>query len=581
MKRLSTKIILSHIILIVFLTFLIILFSFRIIRSDYESNLENNLISLNNSVQNNFTDLIHKNQIEKIDSVTKKIGKNIHFRITITTIDGKVIGDSQSDISVMDNHKERPEIKDAIIGKIGKSVRYSSTIQKDMIYIAMPLYINNSVKGVCRVSYYASEFDSLLLSLLMNMIQISLVVILITFVGVLYFSRNLTKPIHELSIAASNVAAGDFDFKVKITTNDEISTLARNFNLMTLKLKELFSQVISQKEELNNLITSINEGLVSLNEEGRIILSNEKFNNIVETEIIQGKKLKKIIKEKSFNKLFKDTLKKRNSITREIQINDNYFLASSNYIESKNEVVILFHDITEIKKLELIKKDFVTNVSHELRTPLTAIKGFLETLYNEVEDNDIAIKYMNIMSRHTDRLIEMVQDLLTLSEIEDQKENMIFTEVNLFKFVNNVSKIFEQKLKDKNLLLKINSNNEKIEIEVDSFKIEQLFINLIDNAIKYTDNGNIEINLISNENSINIEIIDTGIGIPEEDLERIFERFYLVNKARTRKVGGTGLGLSIVKHIVLNHNGTIKVESKVDVGTKILIKLPIKQNKIS
>lgn len=581
MKRLSTKIILSHIILIVFLTFLIILFSFRIIRSDYESNLENNLISLNNSVQNNFTDLIHKNQIEKIDSVTKKIGKNIHFRITITTIDGKVIGDSQSDISVMDNHKERPEIKDAIIGKIGKSVRYSSTIQKDMIYIAMPLYINNSVKGVCRVSYYASEFDSLLLSLLMNMIQISLVVILITFVGVLYFSRNLTKPIHELSIAASNVAAGDFDFKVKITTNDEISTLARNFNLMTLKLKELFSQVISQKEELNNLITSINEGLVSLNEEGRIILSNEKFNNIVETEIIQGKKLKKIIKEKSFNNLFKDTLKKRNSITREIQINDNYFLASSNYIESKNEVVILFHDITEIKKLELIKKDFVTNVSHELRTPLTAIKGFLETLYNEVEDNDIAIKYMNIMSRHTDRLIEMVQDLLTLSEIEDQKENMIFTEVNLFKFVNNVSKIFEQKLKDKNLLLKINSNNEKIEIEVDSFKIEQLFINLIDNAIKYTDNGNIEINLISNENSINIEIIDTGIGIPEEDLERIFERFYLVNKARTRKVGGTGLGLSIVKHIVLNHNGTIKVESKVDVGTKFLIKLPIKQNKIS
>lgn len=581
MKRLSTKIILSHIILIVFLTFLIILFSFRIIRSDYESNLENNLISLNNSVQNNFTDLIHKNQIEKIDSVTKKIGKNIHFRITITTIDGKVIGDSQSDISVMDNHKERPEIKDAIIGKIGKSVRYSSTIQKDMIYIAMPLYINNSVKGVCRVSYYASEFDSLLLSLLMNMIQISLVVILITFVGVLYFSRNLTKPIHELSIAASNVAAGDFDFKVKITTNDEISTLARNFNLMTLKLKELFSQVISQKEELNNLITSINEGLVSLNEEGRIILSNEKFNNIVETEIIQGKKLKKIIKEKSFNKLFKDTLKKRNSITREIQINDNYFLASSNYIESKNEVVILFHDITEIKKLELIKKDFVTNVSHELRTPLTAIKGFLETLYNEVEDNDIAIKYMNIMSRHTDRLIEMVQDLLTLSEIEDQKENMIFTEVNLFIFVNNVSKIFEQKLKDKNLLLKINSNNEKIEIEVDSFKIEQLFINLIDNAIKYTDNGNIEINLISNENSINIEIIDTGIGIPEEDLERIFERFYLVNKARTRKVGGTGLGLSIVKHIVLNHNGTIKVESKVDVGTKFLIKLPIKQNKIS
>lgn len=536
---------------------------------------------MNNSIQFKYKDLILNNEINKVDSLTKEIGRDIHFRITITTPSGEVIGDSESDISKMDNHKNRPEIQEAINGSIGKSVRYSNTVQKDMIYIAMPMYVNNSLKGICRVSYFASDFNELLFSLLMNMIQISLLVIVITLLGVLLFTRRLTKPINELSVAASNVAAGDFDFKVNIRSNDEIAVLSRNFNLMTEKLKELFSQVVSQKEELNTLITSIDEGLVSVDKNGRILLSNDMFNNIVETESIKGRKYKKIIKEKSFSRLFKDTLKSKKSITREININDMFFLASSNYIETKEEVVILFHDITEIKKLELVKRDFVTNVSHELRTPLTAIKGFLETLYNEVEENPIAMKYMNIMTRHTDRLIALVQDLLTLSEIENPNINLVFTEFNLFKFIENVVKIFDQKLKDKNLTLEIETIDRDLKIEADTFKIEQLFINLIDNAIKYTDNGKISIKYKKVNESVEIEIIDSGIGIPDVDIERIFERFYLVNKARTRKVGGTGLGLSIVKHIVINHGGSIKVESKIDVGTKFLIKLPIEQNKIS
>ena len=272
-------------------------------------------------------------------------------------------------------------------------------------------------------------------------------------------------------------------------------------------------------------------------------------------------------------------MKSKKGITREINLKDSFFLTSSNYIESKNEVVILFHDVTEFKKLELVKKDFVTNVSHELRTPLTAIKGFLETLYNEIEDNPTALRYMNIMTRHTDRLIALVQDLLALSEIEDYKTNLVFSKINLYEFILNIIKIFEQKLNEKNLAIMIDVEDKELYIEADAFKLEQLFVNLIDNAIKYTDKGSIRISYKSLKNDVLIEIEDTGIGIPEEDKDRIFERFYLVNKARTRKEGGTGLGLSIVKHIVNNHNGTIKVESKIDVGTKFLIKLPFKQNK--
>ncbi len=579
MRRLSSKIFISHLLVILFLTSLVVVFSYRIIKSDYQDTLVNNLISINNTFQFKLKDFVIDNEPSKIDSLTKEIGKEIHVRITITDIYGKVIGDSQADPDTVENHINRPEIQQALKNKVGKSIRYSNTLNSDMIYVAMPIKINNKILGISRVSYFASEYDKLLGSLLRNMIEISILVIIITLIGVLFFTRNLTKPINQLSVAASNVAAGDFDFKVNVKSNDEIATLSRNFNLMTKKLKDLFNQVVSQKEELNTLITSIEEGLVSLDSDGRIILSNEMFNSMVETEVIQGKKYKKIIKEKSFNKLFKDTIKSKKSITREINVNENFFLASSNYIETKNEVVILFHDITEIKKLEQIKKDFVINVSHELRTPLTAIKGFLETMQSEIEDNEIATRYMNIISRHTNRLIDLVQDLLLLSEVENNALKIIFSQVNLYKFLKNVSKIFEQRLIDKNLKLIIECDNKDLKIDADTFKLEQVFINLIDNAIKYTDEGSITISINNDSEHIFISIVDTGIGIPDEDKDRIFERFYLVNKARTRKEGGTGLGLSIVKHIVLNHNGIIKVESKIGVGTKFLIKLPIIQNK--
>ena len=579
MKKLSSKILLSHILVILFLTILIILFSYRIIKSNYENNIENNLISLNSAIQLKYKDLITNNRLVGIDSLTQKIRKSIKYRISIIDINGKVISDSDEDIKNLDNHRNRPEIEEAFAGKVGKTIRFSKSINKEMIYVAMPIIIDNNIIGVCRISRYASESDKLIFELLTNLIQISIIVIIITLIGVLYYTRKITKPIDDLSIATSSIAKGDFDVKVQVNSNDEISLLSTNFNLMTEKLKELFSQVISQKEELSTIIGSIEEGLVSLNSEGRILISNEMFNKIIETESFQGKKYKKIIKEKSFKKIFKETLKSKKGITREINLKDSFFLTSSNYIESKNEVVILFHDVTEFKKLELVKKDFVTNVSHELRTPLTAIKGFLETLYNEIEDNPTALHYMNIMTRHTDRLIALVQDLLALSEIEDYKTNLVFSKINLYEFILNIIKIFEQKLNEKNLAIMIDVEDKELYIEADAFKLEQLFVNLIDNAIKYTDKGSIRISYKSLKNDVLIEIEDTGIGIPEEDKDRIFERFYLVNKARTRKEGGTGLGLSIVKHIVNNHNGTIKVESKIDVGTKFLIKLPFKQNK--
>jgi len=243
----------------------------------------------------------------------------------------------------------------------------------------------------------------------------------------------------------------------------------------------------------------------------------------------------------------------------------------------KNEVIILLHDISELNKLETIKKDFVINVSHELRTPLTAMKGFSETLLDELKDDETK-RYAEIINRHTNRLIRIVNDLLLLSELEQTNNNILFEKIKISEIINNVYNLFLQKSNDKNIEMDKSIENPERIIEIDTFRFEQLLVNLIDNAFKYTDSG--KISIISKEFNNNqvFCIQDTGVGIPDGDKDRIFERFYTVDKSRSRRVGGTGLGLSIVKHIVLLHKGKIEIESELNKGTKFIITIPFTQN---
>jgi two-component system phosphate regulon sensor histidine kinase PhoR len=236
-------------------------------------------------------------------------------------------------------------------------------------------------------------------------------------------------------------------------------------------------------------------------------------------------------------------------------------------------IVSIFYDITEIKNIERVKKDFVTNVSHEIRTPLTAIKGYAETLRKEVETAP-GKKYLEIIERNADRLINIVGDLLLLSSLEE-KAALELEDIDLKVLLENIIKIFDQKLKDKQLSLVINAKEDLPLIKADFFKLEQLLVNLLDNAVKYTDLGEITVSVDVQDKRARIQVKDTGIGIPRDDIPRIFERFYVVDKSRSRKSGGTGLGLSIVKHIVLLHHGTINIESALGKGTSVTVDLPI------
>jgi two-component system phosphate regulon sensor histidine kinase PhoR len=514
--------------------------------------------------------LIEQKDFERLDVLVKKIGKDINTRITIIASDGVVWADSERNPDLMENHRDRPEVIKALKVGIGKSLRFSTTVKEEMLYVAIPLQSKDRLLGVLRVSLFLSDINKLLNNLRIKIFWVVIIITLLSLLGASVFSKNLSTPIKELVGASKKLASGDFSTKVIFKRRDELGELAESFNQMGERLKSLFDNLTLQQEELNDIISSLEEGLLVLDKKGAISLFNESFKKIVQTNP-EGKSYWEVIRNHKMTKLIEKTIKEKKNFLEEIELNEKVFLCSFVFIPSKEELIIVFHDITEFKRLEKIKKDFVVNVSHELRTPLTAIKGYVETLEEEVESE--AKRYLEIIKKHTERLINIVQDLLLLSELEEKGLSEAREDIDLRDMVEDVFKIFKQKAEEKNLKLNLVCENKPV-VKGDPFKLEQMLINLIDNAIKYTEKGEVLVSLKRVNKEVVVEVKDTGVGIPAEHLDRIFERFYVVDKSHSRKLGGTGLGLSIVKHIVLLHNGKIDVESKLGKGAKFTITLP-------
>lgn len=578
MKRIVSKFTFGYLIVVTLLTSLIVYISYTTIRTHYIEDLNLDLDVYSKLLE---SELIQYDLIQDKNEINKLI-KDFYYkskvRITIIDKSGVVLFDSNELPSEMENHKNRPEILGLSKSTIGNSIRHSNTVEEDMLYAARRVTINNK-QYYLRTSFFVHKMNKLLFEVRAEIIEISVIVYLISILGLIFFIKNISNPIKQLSEASKKVAEGNFDVKVKIKSNDELGDLSANFNNMAKRLKKLFYKVNSQKEQLDTLISEIQEGLVVLNSRGRIKMYNDSFTSLLKIDNLIGKKLTKLIDNGNLKDLLEEVISNSKSITREIEVGKRQYLCSTSWIKMKNEVIILFHDISEFHKLELIKKDFVINVSHELRTPLTAIKGFSETLIDEIENKEQK-HYVEIISRHTNRLIRIVNDLLHLSELEQSTISLILEKTSVDVLLNNVYNLFLQKSIEKGIeFILLIENKERI-LEIDNFRFEQLLINLIDNAFKYTDKGKIKI--ISKElDDRQIFIIeDTGIGIPQNDINRIFERFYTVDKSRSRRVGGTGLGLSIVKHIVLLHKGNIEIESEVNKGTRFIISIPFTQDAI-
>jgi len=565
------KLLVEHFVIITITVTLILFVSFTEIRHHYIDTLTSTLTEKANILAPTVTSMLHEHDIDRIDSFVDSMGELANIRITVVDTAGVVLGDSKKDPHMMENHRNRPEIMAAYAGRIGTSIRYSTTLKQHMLYVAIPIVKDGHLLGVLRTSMSLHRIDYLLGRLRSKILRYSIIMLLIMVIITTYFTKRISAPIREMLNVVHEMSSGNLSVRIHSTSRDEIGRLANAFNHMATEMERMFHEITVEREKLHTIIANLHEGLLVMRQTGTIILVNNSLKNIVGDTAV-GKFYWQVLRYPDFMKVIEQLLQSRQPTHSEVVIDDKTYLCSATMTPTY-DIIVVFHDITEMKQLERMKRDFVVNVSHELRTPLTAIKGFVETIEEMTNDTQIQ-HYLQIIKRHTDRMINIVADLLTLAKLEDKTIQLDKQKIYLPDIASDVIKIFTPNAQRKGLTIEMKLHEPIPEIEADPSLLEQLIINLIDNAIKYTDEGKVVLEISHNDNFVKLTVKDTGIGIPAEHINRIFERFYVVDKSRSKRHGGTGLGLSIVKHIVLLHNGKIDVKSTPGKGSTFTVYLP-------
>jgi len=577
MNKFFVRTFISYVIIIFMVLVLIFLFSQSTIRNFYIENLKTQLKQVGFALKPKAVELYDAADLDGMDRLAKEVGKEVEIRITVITPTGTVIADSENDPRQMENHGNRPEIVQALKGNTegADAIRFSSTMGEQMLYLALPVEKDGDARFVIRLSLYLSDVRELIRELRWKFTALLLVLFLFALFVAWSFSRGISGPVREIASAAREFASGNFDVKIFLKKKDELADVAESFNNMVVTQKKLFNKLSRNRAELEAIISSMKEGLIVIDTAGKITLCNESFEEIACKKQMMGSPYWEVLRIPDFEEYVKISFQSGESFYEEVEVNNKTFLVSFNRMKKEEKLVVMFRDISQFKQLEQMKKDFVVNLTHELKTPLTAIKGFVETL--EEEENIQNTRYMDIIKRHTDRMNQIVSDLLVLSELEEKNRDILFEPLDLAGMVNNILKIYMEKIREKDLELEIDIPRDLPGIRGERFKMEQLFVNLLDNAVKYTDEGKISISIREGEagKTVKIEVRNTGPVIPEKSIPRLFERFYVVDKSRSRKLGGTGLGLSIVKHVVLLHKGTISVESDEEKGTVFTVQLPL------
>jgi two-component system phosphate regulon sensor histidine kinase PhoR len=522
-----------------------------------------------------------------INHILDRYDKLTDTRVTLIDTNGIVLADSRQDPRTMELHNDRPEIMEAYKGNMGFSMRYSHTLQTDLMYIAVPYFDHsNKIRAVLRASVVVEKvylpFSSVYTTIVFGGI---IVLILVTFIG-FFISRNKAKPILEMRSAAERFASGNFKEKIFPPKNPELRSLSDSLNEMAGQLDDKLNIIEEQKKLQNSVFESMKEGVLAVDYDEKILLINKTAQNILSVASFDniGKTLQEVVRISDIHKFFKKVLNEENIQDTEVLLQheeDKILQLSGTLLRDFENIkigaLVVINDISNLKHLDNLKRDLVANVSHELKTPITSIKGFIETLQEgAVDDPEKTKRFLEIISKQTDRLIAIIDDLLSLSRLEQKADSKdIIFEENLIKpLINSAIEDYEYKAKEKNISFKVQCES-SLKAKVNRLLIEQAIGNLIDNAIKYSDeNKEIKISSFLENKSLIMNVSDEGFGIAAEHLPRLFERFYRVDKSRSRDEGGTGLGLSIIKHIVQVHNGTVDVESSPGKGSKFSIKIP-------
>ncbi len=574
MKR---KLIISTVTVILVINFIITAVNISAVKKDYEEEKTGELKILVQSIS-----LSLDSNHENINTFVPIFIKN-KIRATIVDNQGEVVFETDKNVDTMQNHLKRNEIIEARDGEIGSDIRFSNTLRKNFLYVAT--IIPNTDNYVLRLSIPIDVLGQHTKDIISKFLIIILVGVVVAILLILKFVSYFTKPLVELSNATVQIANDAIPKKLYYNSKDEIGNLYNNFNLMTKKLNDSIYELENTNLFLNSILSNIVSGVIALNYNKEIIFINSRCKSILEIydDELNNKNIVNVIRNYEINKFIKDYFENRKNefiVTNYNNKTLKLFINVLPYDEKKNSepkygAVLLVEDITEATKHEEMRKSFVANVTHELKTPLTSIKGYVETIKNnEITDQAKINRFMDIIDIEANRLKTLIDDILMLSEIENMQGNI--SEVNLGEVVSEVKDIMQNISTDNNVTVNYICDNE-VKAFLDKNRIKQLLINLIDNAIKYNvENGVVDVKIIKSNSFVDIRVEDTGIGIDEKHLSRVFERFYRVDKSRSRQMGGTGLGLAIVKHIVISFNGTINIESKLGQGTKIYIKIPFR-----
>ena len=518
-------------------------------------------------------------QTQSLDALAKRLGEQIGARITIINKDGVVLGDSEEDPATMDNHSNRPEVIEAISQGTGSTIRYSSTLGYNMMYVAVPITSNGAVAGVARVALPLTQIDKSLQHI-NRVIIIGAVIAAVTAILLAFqLLRITTEPVKKLTQLSKRMAQGELDQEIQITSRDEVGELARAFNQMAVRLKEMVALITNERDRMATILSNIDDAIFMVNGNGKITAMNRAAESIF--QISEGKALGhtfiEIVRDHELNRLLQRCLSTRKQQTGAVEIKPKkqFLGVVATPLSGDGGCLAHIQDLTELRRLEMIRQDFISNISHELRTPIASVKALAETL-NEgaVEDPSVAKDFLSRINAEADKLAQMVQELGELSRIESGEAPLQIRSINIAEAIGHAVDRLRAQADRAELKLDIDSTPTLPEVLADEARVEQVLVNLIHNAIKFTPSGGrISISAKAKDNDIMVSVADTGIGIPPDDLPRIFERFYKADKSRTG--GGTGLGLAIAKHIVEAHDGRIWAESVEGKGSNFNFTLPL------
>lgn len=521
-----------------------------------------------------------------VDLLCKKIGKPASTRITVILPSGHVVGDSEEEPSRMDNHADRPEFIGAIVGPLGTSTRYSRTLKKNMMYVGIPIMKNRQNLAVIRTSVPVDSIDVAISNTQVKVALGGLIIALFAAVLSLIVSRRISRPIEEIKKGAECFASGDFECRLPASNSEEIAGLSDAMKKMALQLDERINTTIRQRNEIEAVLSSMVEGVIAVDMEERIISMNQASAHMFgcDPSKAQGRSIQEVIRNTVLQQFVTKALYSKGPVEKDIILpydGDRFLSGHGTLLHDAQGkqigALIVLNDITRIQKLEKIRREFVANVSHEIKTPITAIKGFVETLRDgAVKNLEDAERFLSIIEKHVDRLEDIIEDLLTLSRIEREaeREEVVLAEGRVKDVLENAIRVCEVGTVTKKISIELSCPEDMI-AKIDLQLLEQAVVNLVDNAIKYSDEGSIiKVEATQTDHESIISVRDHGCGIEKKHLPRLFERFYRVDKARSRQMGGTGLGLAIVKHIAQAHGGHVDVESTPGKGSTFAIHLP-------